>query len=146
MYALAVAHANDFAAPDEFVKIAGGLLLLLGFGTMVGPILAAQAMERLDAGRPLRLHRDRRIFSSPSTPSTECRSAPCRPGRSREVFQGLPLPQDRDAGESDHARSAGASENGDGTGDARRQRRREPDQVVLVTISCLALSGSLVQE
>ena len=46
MYALAVAHANDFAAPDDFVKIAGGLLLLLGFGTMVGPILAAEAMEQ----------------------------------------------------------------------------------------------------
>jgi MFS family permease len=47
MYALAVAHANDFAAADEFVKIAGGLLLLLGFGTMLGPIFAAEAMDRL---------------------------------------------------------------------------------------------------
>lgn len=45
MYALAVAHANDFAAPDEFVKLAGGLLLLLGVGTMIGPIAAALAME-----------------------------------------------------------------------------------------------------
>jgi MFS family permease len=45
MYSLAVAHANDFAGPDEFVKIAGGLLLLLGVGTMVGPIAAALAME-----------------------------------------------------------------------------------------------------
>lgn len=44
-YAITVAHANDFAAPDEFVKIAGGLLLLLGIGTMIGPFLAAQAME-----------------------------------------------------------------------------------------------------
>ncbi len=47
MYALTVAHANDFAAADDFVKIAGGLLLLLGFGTMIGPILAAIAMERI---------------------------------------------------------------------------------------------------
>ena len=45
MYSLAVAHANDFAASDEFVKIAGGLLLLLGVGTMIGPIIAAAAME-----------------------------------------------------------------------------------------------------
>jgi MFS family permease len=44
-YALTVAHANDFAKADEFVKIAGGLLLLLGIGTMIGPFLAAQAME-----------------------------------------------------------------------------------------------------
>jgi MFS family permease len=47
MYSVAVAHANDFAGPDEFVKIAGGLLLLLGVGTMIGPLLAAQAMEHL---------------------------------------------------------------------------------------------------
>lgn len=46
MYSLTVAHANDFAAPDEFVKIAGSLLLLLGIGTMFGPIIAAIAMER----------------------------------------------------------------------------------------------------
>ncbi len=44
-YAITVAHANDYAGADEFVKIAGGLLLLLGVGTMIGPILAAQAME-----------------------------------------------------------------------------------------------------
>ena len=47
MYPLAVAHANDFAAGDDFVKIAGGLLLLYGVGTMVGPVVAAQAMERI---------------------------------------------------------------------------------------------------
>src|SRR5207237_8446086 len=45
-YALTVAHANAFAS-DDFVKIAGGLLLLLGFGTMIGPLLAAQAMSHL---------------------------------------------------------------------------------------------------
>ena len=45
MYALTVAHANDFAGPDEFARIAGGLLLLLGVGTMIGPIAAALAME-----------------------------------------------------------------------------------------------------
>jgi MFS family permease len=47
MYALAVAHANDFAASDEFVRIAGGLLLLYGIGTMVGPLFAAQAMDHI---------------------------------------------------------------------------------------------------
>ena len=46
MYALTVAHANDYAAPDEFVKIAGSLLLLLGVGSAIGPIVAAWAMER----------------------------------------------------------------------------------------------------
>ncbi|HWJ74109.1 MAG TPA: MFS transporter [Kaistia sp.] len=45
MYGLAVAHANDYAAPDDFVKIASGLLLMSGIGTMIGPIIAAFAME-----------------------------------------------------------------------------------------------------
>ena len=45
MYGLAVAHANDYAAPDDFVKIASGLLLMSGIGTMIGPIVAAFAME-----------------------------------------------------------------------------------------------------
>ncbi len=45
MYGLAVAHANDYAAPDDFVKIASGLLLMSGIGTMIGPIAAAFAME-----------------------------------------------------------------------------------------------------
>ncbi|HVY20951.1 MAG TPA: MFS transporter [Bauldia sp.] len=44
MYALTVAHANDFAASDEFVKIASSLLLLYGIGTMLGPLAAAYAM------------------------------------------------------------------------------------------------------
>jgi MFS family permease len=47
MYALTVAHANDFAAGDDFVRIAGGLLLLYGIGTMIGPVVAAQAMDRI---------------------------------------------------------------------------------------------------
>jgi MFS family permease len=47
MYALTVAHANDFAASDEFVKIASSLLLLYGIGTMLGPLAAAYAMSHL---------------------------------------------------------------------------------------------------
>lgn len=44
-YSLAVAHANDFAETSDFVKISGGLLILYGFGTMAGPMLAAWLME-----------------------------------------------------------------------------------------------------
>ncbi len=47
MYSLTVAHANDFAASDEFVKIASSLLLLYGIGTMFGPLAAAYAMGHL---------------------------------------------------------------------------------------------------
>ena len=41
LYSIAVAHANDHARPEDFVKVSGGLLLLYGFGTMIGPVLGA---------------------------------------------------------------------------------------------------------
>jgi MFS family permease len=44
LYSIAVAHANDHARPEDFVKVSGGLLLLYGFGTMIGPMLAAALM------------------------------------------------------------------------------------------------------
>ena len=47
MYAICVAHANDFAGPGEFVRTSSGLLLLFGVGTMIGPLLAGIGMDRL---------------------------------------------------------------------------------------------------
>jgi MFS family permease len=44
LYPIAVAHANDFAAPEDFVKISGGLLLLYGIGTIIGPTLGGSVM------------------------------------------------------------------------------------------------------
>lgn len=44
LYSIAVAHANDHASREDFVKISGGLLLLYGFGTMVGPVIGAGLM------------------------------------------------------------------------------------------------------
>ncbi|WP_034492689.1 MFS transporter [Afifella pfennigii] len=47
LYSIAVAHANDHASDLSFVQVSGGLLLLYGVGTMVGPPIAAGAMESL---------------------------------------------------------------------------------------------------
>ncbi len=47
LYSIAVAHANDHAMPEDFVKVSGGLLLLYGFGTMAGPVLGAVLMETM---------------------------------------------------------------------------------------------------
>src|SRR5690606_14680027 len=47
IYPVAVAHANDHATAETFVKVSGGLLLLYGFGTMLGPLIAAEAMSYL---------------------------------------------------------------------------------------------------
>ena len=44
LYSLAVAHANDHADAKDFVKVSGGLLLLYGFGTMIGPVIGAALM------------------------------------------------------------------------------------------------------
>jgi MFS family permease len=47
LYSIAVAHANDHARGEDFVKISGGLLLLYGFGTMIGPVIGAGLMSVL---------------------------------------------------------------------------------------------------
>ncbi|MBT9369352.1 MFS transporter [Rhizobium sp. CSW-27] len=44
LYPIAVAHANDFAASEDFVKVSGGLLLLFGIGTIIGPTLGGPVM------------------------------------------------------------------------------------------------------
>lgn len=44
MYSVAVAHANDYAEPGEYVMVSSGLLLMYGVGAIVGPFLAAAAM------------------------------------------------------------------------------------------------------
>lgn len=45
IYAIAVAHANDFAKEGEFGRVAGGMLLVLGSGLAIGPALAAVVMN-----------------------------------------------------------------------------------------------------
>jgi MFS family permease len=44
IYAIAVAHANDFAKDGDFAKVAGGMLLVLGCGLAIGPAIAAIVM------------------------------------------------------------------------------------------------------
>jgi MFS family permease len=45
LYPIAVAHANDFASSEDFVKVSGGLLLLYGIGTIIGPTLGGPIMS-----------------------------------------------------------------------------------------------------
>jgi MFS family permease len=49
IYSLAVAHANDFARPEDFVKISSGLLIVYGVGSMIGPVLGGFAMDETGA-------------------------------------------------------------------------------------------------
>lgn len=45
LYAIAVAHANDFADDGSFAKVASGMLLILGSGMMLGPIAGSLTMQ-----------------------------------------------------------------------------------------------------
>ena len=45
VYGMAAAHANDYAKADEFVSISGGLLLIYGIGSVIGPSIAPIVMS-----------------------------------------------------------------------------------------------------
>jgi len=44
MYPVILAHANDHAAPGTFIQVSGGLLMVFGLGSIVGPLVAGSAM------------------------------------------------------------------------------------------------------
>ncbi|MGC1494581.1 MAG: MFS transporter [Sulfitobacter sp.] len=47
MYPVIVAHANDHAEPGTSIQISGGLLLIYGFGSIIGPLVAGIAMAEV---------------------------------------------------------------------------------------------------
>ncbi|RVT82715.1 MFS transporter [Rhodobacteraceae bacterium CCMM004] len=49
MYPVIVAHANDHAPPGSAIQVSGGLLLVFGVGSILGPLAAGAAMA---AGGP----------------------------------------------------------------------------------------------
>jgi fucose permease len=42
-----VAHANDHAAPDTYIQTSGGLLMVYGLGSIVGPLAAGYSMSSI---------------------------------------------------------------------------------------------------
>ena len=49
LYSVSVAHANDYAKADEFVRMSSGLLLIYGAGATVGPFIASATMTVVGA-------------------------------------------------------------------------------------------------
>jgi MFS family permease len=49
LYAISVAHANDYADPSEYVMVSSGLLFMYGFGAIVGPFVASAMMTMMSA-------------------------------------------------------------------------------------------------
>lgn len=44
MYPIVVAHANDHAAPGQYIRTSGGLLMLFGIGSIIGPFIGGLAI------------------------------------------------------------------------------------------------------
>ena len=51
IYGFSVAHANDHAAPEDFVAISAGLLVVFGAGAVIGPLAASFLMEGLGSSK-----------------------------------------------------------------------------------------------
>ena len=49
LYALILAHANDFAPKEKLVETSSGLLLVFAAGAIAGPVVVAPLMEQRDA-------------------------------------------------------------------------------------------------
>ncbi|MBI1205262.1 MAG: MFS transporter [Rhodopseudomonas sp.] len=52
LYALSVAHANDFTPATDYVETSSGLLLVLGLGSSIGPTLSS-LLDSLTSGQAL---------------------------------------------------------------------------------------------
>jgi MFS family permease len=44
MYPIVVAHANDHAAPGQYIRTSGGLLMVFGIGSIIGPFIGGLAI------------------------------------------------------------------------------------------------------
>lgn len=92
LYAIAVAHANDFADSGSFAKVASGMLLVLGSGQMIGPIAASLVMQHLG---PVTLFSVPAVFHAAlaATAFVRMRARSATPVEERTPFQ--PLPTER---------------------------------------------------
>lgn len=92
LYAIAVAHANDFADSGSFGKIASGMLLVLGCGQMIGPIAGSMVMQNMG---PVTLFAVPAVFHAAlaGTAFLRMRARSAAPVEDRTPFQ--PLPTER---------------------------------------------------
>ena len=51
IYALCIAHANDYAPSEDLVETSGGLLLVYAGGAMLGPMIVGPLMEAFGPGQ-----------------------------------------------------------------------------------------------
>ncbi len=92
LYAIAVAHANDFADHGSFGKVASAMLLVLGTGQMLGPIAASATMQFFG---PVALFMVTAVFHAAlaGTAYFRMRARSAAPAEDRAPFQ--PMPTER---------------------------------------------------
>ncbi len=91
VYSLAVAHANDHAQSEDFVKVSGGLLIVYGLGNMVGPQIGGRLMDAIGpSGLFIALGATFAAYGGYATWRTMRREAV--PAEERADYQVLPSP------------------------------------------------------
>jgi len=92
MYPVIVAHASDHAAPGTFIQVSGGLLLVFGIGSIVGPTIAGFAMTTFGAASLFAItgcaHLLLVLFAL-----IRIRYAPAVAAENKGTFQAQPLPR-----------------------------------------------------
>lgn len=90
MYPIIVAHANDHAEPGSFIQVSGGLLLVFGIGSIVGPTVSGFVMTRFGASTLFAVtgavHLSLILFAL-----LRLRIAPAVASRDKVAFQAKPL-------------------------------------------------------
>jgi len=92
IYAINVAHANDRAAPDEYVTISSGIMILYGLGTVSGPLVGGAMMQ---AAGPTGLLAFMAFIFALYAGYAAFRMARRKPGEGRldkTGFQAMPIP------------------------------------------------------
>ncbi|NNG04897.1 MAG: MFS transporter [Inquilinus sp.] len=92
LYSLCVAHANDFADPERFVEISSGLILVYGFGTMVGPLASAGMMEWVAPRALFAFTAGVHLWIAGYALYRKMKRAPV-PTEQRDAYESMPLPR-----------------------------------------------------
>ncbi|MFK8030395.1 MAG: MFS transporter [Gammaproteobacteria bacterium] len=50
IYSISIAHANDYAEPEDFVMVSSGMLLMYGLGAVAGPFIGSLFINMFDVG------------------------------------------------------------------------------------------------
>ncbi|EKE44785.1 membrane protein, major facilitator transporter family [Oceaniovalibus guishaninsula JLT2003] len=129
LYPIIVAHANDHAAPGTAIQISGGLLLIFGLGSVVGPLVAGWGMTNVGNSALYWVTAGAHILIILYTLYRMSRRAPVAEA-AKGSFQPVPggrisTPQTALLAETDQGEMAAARDDAEAAHDAARQDESE---------------------